>query len=634
MKNKINIRLLVLILSLCLLSGCASQLKKITKTHNVKTEAECIEKKGYWYEEKCWANFNKIDEGILPEHIDDVVNTQLKAAEHSVIYYDGETYPLRNASPGIEGNRFILLATFNKNNAVCTIVSVMDKSALKKNTSISGKMRINAETTVYDSDIFKEKSQPNIIAKGNTKVEIVDENKFKVKISGTLMYGKNKIPVDYELSEDIYGTGTSTLEVKSKKAYLNGNLGAITYRQIKDLIRQHPEVKTLVFENVPGSVNDAVNLHTGRIIHEAGLITMVPYYGIIASGGVDLFCAGKNRIIEKGARLGIHSWSSGTFDADDFPEDHPVHRYQTAYYEMCLGEKGRDFYFHTLKAASAYDIHWMSEDEILKWNIVGKMTSRTKPENYPDLPDIVGYYFGNPASGTVIVNAQGGPETTLFTKEFEEIFIKYGKINPDSIFAVNIHQVQTQHPDRFTKSDISFEQAVEYGERNTKRLAGAIDYFKAKGKKVIVVGISYGAFLVEDYLARYENRANGYFILAGRLNMPKEVWMPFSEGKIIRFKDGKNFSEIMTPGDILVRNMSRLAAAYGYRRYIKLLKDTNMSNVVYAYGLKDEQVGRLSQNELDFLKKNNVRIFKGQGGHTETIFEFMQKGMRALKILE
>ena len=623
-KTKIKIGIIVFMTAL-FLYGCSPELRKITRTHNAKTKTECNEKKGYWYENKCWANFNETDEGILPGQIDSVVAARLGVAKNTMIRFDGKEHHIINALPVPQGNKMILIAVFDKNDTTNTIAVILKKSAM-----LFGKKKINAKAVVFDADVLNSISQPNIVAKGKVLVEILDKNSFKAHVSGVLLSGAHKVPVDYMLSEDIAGIGSSTLEIKNGEAYLNGNLGTLTYRQIKDLISEHPEVKTIVFEDVPGSINDAVNMHTGRLIHQAGLTIKVPYYGEIASGGVDLFCAGKNRIIEKGAKLGIHSWSGGSFDADDLPKDHPAHQYQIAYFTMCLGEKGKDFYFHTLEVAHAKDIHWMSESEVQEWGIATETTKRTSPAAYPDMPDIAGYYFGNPASETVIVNAQGGPETTLFTKEFKEIFIKYGKLCPDSVFAVNIQQVQTLNPDKFKKSDISFEQAVEYGKQNTKMLADAVDYFKAKGKKVVVVGISYGAFLVEDYLAGYGNVADSYFISVGRLNMPEKIWVPFSEGKMIGFKDGVEYTKIMKPKDAEQRNMSKLAAAFGHKRYMDLLKNTKMSNVVYAYGAKDEQVGRLSEAELEFLKHKKVKILKGEEGHTETIFDYLEKGFKLL----
>ena len=132
----------------------------------------------------------------------------------------------------------------------------------------------------------------------------------------------------------------------------------------------HKNVKTIVLTQVDGSINDAVNMHTGRILREAGLNTKVLEDSDIASGGVDLFCAGKKRFIAKGAKLGVHSWSGDNINADELPKNHPAHQYQLAYFTQMLGKKrGTDFYFYTLTSAPPESIHYMSEEELKNWKL-------------------------------------------------------------------------------------------------------------------------------------------------------------------------------------------------------------------------------------------------------------------------
>ncbi len=162
----------------------------------------------------------------------------------------------------------------------------------------------------------------------------------------------------------IIGAGTSTFRLEGDVAFLNGELGSGTYRQVSYLIEHCPEIGTIVFEEVPGSVNDEVNVETGRLIREAGYTTLLPARGMIASGGVDLFCAGETRI-RVGGRMGVHSWGDPTsnIDAHDLPRDHPAHRMQVRYFREML-DQGEEFYFFTLEAAPFADIHWMSDQEI------------------------------------------------------------------------------------------------------------------------------------------------------------------------------------------------------------------------------------------------------------------------------
>lgn len=122
---------------------------------------------------------------------------------------------------------------------------------------------------------------------------------------GTLIGDGSEIV--YSLAIDV-SAGTSTFRIEGDTAYLNGDLGSITYRQVSYLIENHPEVSRLVFEDVPGSVHDEVNVQTGRLIRGAGYTTELCANSVVSSGGVDLFLAGEKRIIADGARIGVHSW--------------------------------------------------------------------------------------------------------------------------------------------------------------------------------------------------------------------------------------------------------------------------------------------------------------------------------------
>ncbi|MCG7499191.1 hypothetical protein MHO82_20195 [Vibrio sp. Of7-15] len=164
--------------------------------------------------------------------------------------------------------------------------------------------------------------------------------------------------------------GNSELKVKGNKAVLSGVLGTKSYIQIKDLIEQHPEVKTLEFDFVPGSLNDDINMHTGRLIRNAGLNTYISSTGEAYSGGVDLFAAGKVRQYQSGAKLGVHSWCcKGDKPANLLNESDKAHWSQITYFNEIL-INGSDFYFYTINAADFDDIHIMKKNELLDHNLV------------------------------------------------------------------------------------------------------------------------------------------------------------------------------------------------------------------------------------------------------------------------
>jgi hypothetical protein len=240
-------------------------------------------------------------------------------------------------------------------------------------------------------------------------------------------------------------------------------------------------------------------------------------------------------------------------------------------------------------------------------------------------------FHGNFKSDIVVVNTQGGPETKLDDESLKET-IKATKTS--SALYVNVHQTQTSEPHLFTKTDITFSNAKKYDERSVARLKKVIDYFKMKKKKVYVLGISFGAFMTQELIADYGiDSADGYLIIAGRLDIDEDTWKPFSEGKRTTYVYDQNggYTINLFKGKLSVeeKNMARLAAGLGFNRYTERLKDEkDLSKIRYIYGTHDEQVGPLSKEEIKFLEDRNVGIGKNQGANHQNA---IQAGLTILK---
>lgn len=167
------------------------------------------------------------------------------------------------------------------------------------------------------------------------------------------------------------GSGSSRIELDGPEATLSGALGSLTFMQVQRLQKERPEVDRLVLQDVPGSINDEINVETGRLVRNGGWSTYVPADGEIASGGVDLFCAGVTRTLDAGARVGVHSWSNGEEEGGDLPVDSPEHDFFIEYLDEMLGSpRGEMFYFFTLQAAPAAGIHWMTTEEIEQYELL------------------------------------------------------------------------------------------------------------------------------------------------------------------------------------------------------------------------------------------------------------------------
>jgi hypothetical protein len=165
----------------------------------------------------------------------------------------------------------------------------------------------------------------------------------------------------------------ATFEVEDETAFMYGVIDHTTPAVVQALVDGHPEVTRIVMVDVPGSDDDPANLKASRLVREHGLTTVVPSNGVIASGGVDFFTAGRHRVVEPCGKLGVHSWDEdgpdgGIILGNEVSRDHELHTMFLDFYrEMEIPE---DFYWFTLEVAPPQRIHWMSEEEIIHYGLV------------------------------------------------------------------------------------------------------------------------------------------------------------------------------------------------------------------------------------------------------------------------
>lgn len=161
----------------------------------------------------------------------------------------------------------------------------------------------------------------------------------------------------------------AAFKVDGDRALMSGVIDGTTPKQVQTLIDDHPNVKTIVMQQVDGSADDEANLMAARLVRKHGFHTHVPADGEIASGGTDFFLAGATRTVAEGAKLGVHSWATGDgLTGDQVPKDDPQHKLYLDYYaEMGIPA---DFYWFTVQAAPAEDMHWMTMAEIEQYQMV------------------------------------------------------------------------------------------------------------------------------------------------------------------------------------------------------------------------------------------------------------------------
>lgn len=158
-------------------------------------------------------------------------------------------------------------------------------------------------------------------------------------------------------------------EVEGTRAYGYGFSDGRSQDVVKKLVRQHPDVKTLVFVSMPGTQDLTSNYHLARSIRRAGLNTELRADSRIASGAVDLFLAGSQRTVACGAMIGVHAWGMGGFDAQDAWWDN--HRTASRDFLSDMGIDP-DFYDFRTAAAGTESIHWLTSEEVNRWSVASE----------------------------------------------------------------------------------------------------------------------------------------------------------------------------------------------------------------------------------------------------------------------
>ncbi len=329
-------------------------------TLDANSESESIALGGLWHNGKSWRYAD--NSRYNTDDIDRIVDEQIESSSDSYVELMGEKHSFDSVVADPHPQGLVMDLAFNQGQRVRILCS---DSELNQAES-------KAKAKYFELDPSKPDSKkPKLVGRGDWTVR--RDLNGSLTLSGNIRQRKKmpeEFPISVHLHESSSSMGNSTLKIEGNQAVLSGTLGVRTFPQVRDLIKNRPDIKTIAFGNVDGTANDEINLHTGRILRDAGLNTHINPKSKVSPAGVDLFCAGVNRTIAQDAELGVHSWTDGTYSGAKYPKDHPAHRYHLAYFERMLGEEiGAEFYFFALNSASAKSSHILGAEEIQKWRL-------------------------------------------------------------------------------------------------------------------------------------------------------------------------------------------------------------------------------------------------------------------------
>lgn len=243
---------------------------------------------------------------------------------------------------------------------------------------------------------------------------------------------------------------------------------------------------------------------------------------------------------------------------------------------------------------------------------------------------------GAAVSDTVVINCQGGPAAVLKFEEAGRSNLRYLP-GYDRYQIAYLHQAQTRRTDWYRPGTPFMRHDAEAAvEETSAMLAQALTYFKQRGKVVFVIGTSYGAFVIQHYLAHHPSQADRYVLVAGRLDMTPAMVAETEAGWAGSFaEDGSTYlpadrtpDPADTPADRQARRVKNLLkAAIGAPRYTEALANADLSNVVYFYAANDQAVGALTPAEVDFLEARGATVTTTRDGHSDTFYRFIDAVM-------
>lgn len=238
-------------------------------------------------------------------------------------------------------------------------------------------------------------------------------------LSALIMSGSVSATELGDIDFDTFDRNDSAIfaRINDQQVFVIGTIDQTAADRFHQYLADNPNTRQLVIGEVPGSADDAANRTILETVIDRGLDTHLFGYGY--SGGADLWFSGRKRTLDEGSELGIHSWGAtvteedlaavldsgeidqATYDAalalprDEngliqisgtmFPRDDPQHRPYIDTLEASGIPNAEEFYFFTLSAAPADDIHIITDEELDQWKLVrSRLFTNVDSEIMPD----------------------------------------------------------------------------------------------------------------------------------------------------------------------------------------------------------------------------------------------------------
>ena len=231
-------------------------------------------------------------------------------------------------------------------------------------------------------------------------------------------------------------------------------------------------------------------------------------------------------------------------------------------------------------------------------------------------------YEGNPNANEVFIYVQGGPSWRLDNRKLSP-FNLMPKIN--NTLKIYAYQSQIINHSIFPAKPVLTEtQAQSEVEVSAEILYRIIYYFKKQGKRVYVICHSHGGQIALEMLRTKSNIADKLLISCVRLDIEPEALEIIKDGMVPYYENGQTLkSRYLLPSFLRIKTLNRkienmsMLIKVANKRYTELLKDKDLTNVVYIYTKYDEMTGQQTPAELGFLKNKEVTVSQFDCGHND-----------------
>ncbi len=239
--------------------------------------------------------------------------------------------------------------------------------------------------------------------------------------------------------------------------------------------------------------------------------------------------------------------------------------------------------------------------------------------NLADLPDVneMIEIQSNPNADTVILALHGGPTFQLFQGDWD--FME----GISTFSTVEMYQHQHLNTDIEDNSLLTLDEAIILNDTTVAMMQKVVKHFNDMDKVVVIMGHSFGAFLVNEYVDDYGlDDVHKAISLAGRINMNQEIVDAFATGFFGGFlPDGITTEIDNSMAEPSLLSTMKLQAGVGYNRWVDSLITLDLSDLMVVYGESDQAVGRLLEDEIAMLENGNAEVLGIVNGDHGSMFQ-------------